>query len=144
MLILLIIALLPIIYTDFKARYVYSWSVAVYLSVAAAYFIAKPSVTLLEGLISFAALLVIAAAAVSVTYLRNRKKLSLKDIAGAGDLLFFLPVPFLLPLKLVVIYLICTCIAALILSQIKIFRGNSNTIPLAGWGAVILPLFLIL
>ncbi|WP_320052071.1 prepilin peptidase [uncultured Acetobacteroides sp.] len=145
MLVLLTLALIPIAYTDFKYRNVYLWAILAYMAVALGFFFVQRPITPTEFAISYILVAAVTIASVSFTYLRLRKRLNVKDIAGSGDLLFFAAIPLLLPIKQLLVYLIATCIAGLLhYLVVQKFCSRKITIPLAGWGAVCLASFMII
>ena len=144
MLALLSLSLIPIAYTDFRYRYVHLLAIIAYTAVALGYFLVQRPVTPTELAMSYIMVAAVASASVGITYLRLRKRLSLKDIAGSGDLLFFLATPLLLPIKGLLAYLVLTCCLGLLhYIFMQRIRKQTITIPLAGWGAVSLVLYKI-
>lgn len=142
---LLIISLLPIIYTDFKSRYVTLWSIALFWIAALSYFLFYNNINKYELAISYIVLLIISILSILITLLAKRQKLKASDIAGAGDLLFFLPIPLLLgPIQLIQ-FLIASCVAG-IAGFLVLSRKDSSekSIPLAGWGSICLIPFILL
>lgn len=144
MLALLSLSLIPIAYTDFRYRYVHLLAILAYLAVALGYFFVQRPVTPTELAISYTMVAAVVTASVGITYLRLRKRLKLKNLAGSGDLLYFLATPLLLPIKDLLVYLILTCCLGLFhYIFMQRIRKQTITIPLAGWGAISLVLYKI-
>lgn len=141
MLALIGISLLPIIYTDFRYRYVHIWAMAFYWLAALAYYLTCKPLTYVEVAISYTLLAAIILLSLGSVYAIKRKTVKFKDISGLGDLYFLLPIPLLLPLQQIVACLIITCILGLAHAALCLRGKAEQTVPLAGWGAISLITF---
>jgi len=70
--------------------------------------------------------------------------LLLKDFLGLGDILFWLvPALYFKPVEFVLYSLVCYLVIVLVYAIIFIFRKKSTTIPLAGFMALFMALYMV-
>lgn len=143
MLILLTLSALPLVYTDFKYRYVHLWGIISFLIASLGYFFLERPVSILELGLSYGTIAFVSLLALGITYFKLKKRYALKEIAGCGDLLFFVATPLILPLESLLVFLILACTAGIAhYLLVHWLYSRTITIPLAGWGALLLICFL--